>query len=53
MIYNITYFFKKLTDQDRGHNQATLFNSTWWQTEHLSERSTYPIMVLRSCPNDI
>ena len=54
MIYNMTIFGKKnFTDQDRGYNQATIFNSKWRQTGHLLQRGTHPIMVLTSCPNNI
>ena len=50
----MTIFEKnKFTDQDRGHNLAAIFNSKWWQTGHLPEKSTYPIMVLTSFPNNI
>ena len=54
MIYNMTIFDKIFfTDQDRGHNLATIFNWKWRQTGPLSERNTYPKMVLISCPNNI
>ena len=54
MIYSMTIFEKKkFTDQDRGYNQTTIFNSKWRQTERLLQGGIYPIMVLTSCPNNI